>query len=218
MIQTIPANQVTLRTLKKQFGLQLSQDEQFFPEWRQADARLSDTEDEILERVKDNFLALMEDPPLLENTVKMVVLAPLLDLAGFYRQPFRIETEPSVTLEMEDEGMKIQGRINVLVQKHRLWLLVIESKRSDFAVSRAIPQALAYMLGNGDREALQMQDRTSPTFGMITNGNEFLFLKATRNPAVRYANSRLFSLLNPEPELGSVLQILKHLGEVAVGD
>ncbi|KPQ38772.1 MAG: putative type I restriction enzyme R protein [Phormidium sp. OSCR] len=210
MIQTIPANQVTLRTLKKQFGLQLSQDEQFFPEWRQADARLSEIEAQILERVKANFLALMEDPPLLENTVKMVVLAPLLDLAGFYRQPFRIETEPSVTLEMEDEGMVIQGRIDVLVQKHRLWLLVIESKRSDFAVSCAIPQALAYMLGNGDH--------TSSTFGMITNGNEFLFLKATRNPAARYANSRLFSLLNPEPELGSVLQILKHLGEVAVGD
>jgi predicted type IV restriction endonuclease len=160
--------------------------------------------------VTDDFLALMEDPPLLENTVKMVVLAPLLDLAGFYRKPFRIETEPSVTLEMEDEGMKIQGRIDVLVQKNRLWLLVIESKRSDFAVSRAIPQALAYMLGHGDR--------TSSTFGMITNGNEFLFLKATHQPRAQYANSRLFSLLNPDRELRSVLQILKRLGEVAVGD
>ena len=210
MIQTIPANQVTLRTLKEQFGLQLSPDGQFFPEWRQANARLSETEEQILERVTDNFLALMEDPPLLENTVKMVVLAPLLDLAGFYRKPFRIETEPSVTLEMEDEGMKIQGRIDVLVQKNRLWLLVIESKRSDFAVSRAIPQALAYMLGNGDR--------TSSTFGMITNGNEFLFLKATHQPRAQYANSRLFSLLNPDRELRSVLQILKRLGEVAVGD
>ncbi len=53
---------------------------------------------------------------------------------------------------------------------------------------------------------------------MITNGNEFLFLKATHQPRAQYANSRLFSLLNPEPELRSVLQILKLLGEVAVGD
>lgn len=208
MIQTIPANQVTLKTLKDQFGLQLRQDEQFFPEWRSTDLSLSETEEEILGRVKENFLALMDDPPLLENSVKMVVLAPLLDLAGFYRQPFRIETEPSVTLEMEDEGMVIQGRIDVLVQKHRLWLLVIESKRSDFAVSRAIPQALAYMLGN--------PNLTSPTFGMITNGNEFLFLKATHNPVAQYANSRLFSLLNPEHELRSVLQILKQLGQMAI--
>lgn len=33
---------------------------------------------------------------MLENSVNMVVLAPLLDWAGFYRQPFRIETETSV--------------------------------------------------------------------------------------------------------------------------
>lgn len=208
MIQTIPATQVTLRTLKEQFGLQLTQDGQFFPEWRQADSRLSETEEQNLDRVKDNFLALMEDPPLLENSVKMVVLAPLLDLAGFYRKPFRIETEPSVTLEMEDEGMVIQGRIDVLVQKNRLWLLVIESKHSDFAVTRAIPQGLAYMLGN--------PDRASPTFGMITNGNEFLFLKATQQPVVQYGNSRLFSLLNPDNELRSVLQVLKRLGQIAI--
>ena len=48
-----------------------------------------------------------------------------------------------------------------------------------------------------------------PTFGMITNGNEFLFLKTSQQ---EYANSRLFSLVNPDNELYSVLQLLKHLG------
>jgi hypothetical protein len=79
--------------------------------------------------------------------------------------------------------------------------LVIESKRSDFAVTRAIPQALAYMLSNSEM--------VQPTFGMITNGNEFLFLKTSQND---YANSRLFSLVNPNNELYKVLQILKYLG------
>ncbi|WP_353933065.1 type I restriction enzyme HsdR N-terminal domain-containing protein [Okeanomitos corallinicola TIOX110] len=142
-----------------------------------------------------------DDPPMLENTVKMVVLAPLLDLAGFYHKPFRIETETGVALEMEDEGTIIRGRIDVLVLKNRLWLLVIESKRSDFAVTRAIPQALAYMLGN--------EETVLPTFGMITNGNEFLFLKVLEH---KYANSRLFSLVNPDNELYRVLQVLKRLG------
>jgi predicted type IV restriction endonuclease len=102
---------------------------------------------------------------------------------------------------MKDEGAIIRGRIDVLVVKNQLWLLVIESKRSDFAVTRAIPQALAYMLS--DSEMVQL------TFGMITNGNEFLFLKTSQND---YANSRLFSLVNPNNELYEVLQILKHLG------
>jgi hypothetical protein len=83
--------------------------------------------------------------------------------------------------------------------------LVIESKRSDFAVTRAIPQALAYMLGN--------EETVLPTFGMITNGNEFLFLKVLKH---EYANSRLFSLVNPDNELYSVLQVLKRLGMEAI--
>jgi len=201
MTQAITAKDVTLRELKQNFGIQISQDPAFFPEWLEGFTSLSEEEHRLLDRVKANFLELMEDPPMLENTVKMVVLAPLLDLAGFYHKPFRIETETSIALEMEDEGTIIRGRIDVLVIKNRLWLLVIESKRSDFAVTRAIPQALAYMLSNS--EIVQ------PTFGMITNGNEFLFLKTSQN---EYANSRLFSLVNPENELYSVLQVLKHLG------
>ena len=82
---------------------------------------------------------------------------------------------------------------------------MIESKWSDFAVTRALPQALAYMLGDSKT--------TQPTFGMVTNGNEFLFLKVFHRPAVQYANSRLFSLINPEDDLDSVLQILKQLGQ-----
>ena len=201
MVQAIAAKDVTLRELKQNFGLQISQDPTFFTEWLDSFTPLREEEHHLLDRVKANFLELMEDPQMLENTVKMVVLAPLLDLAGFYHKPFQIETETAIALEMEDEGAIIRGRIDVLVLKNRLWLLVIESKRSDFAVTRAIPQALAYMLSN--LETLQ------PTFGMITNGNEFLFLKTSRN---EYANSRLFSLVNPNNELYEVLQILKHLG------
>ncbi len=207
-MQTIPATKITLRELKQIFGLQQAQESTFFPEWLEAHADLSETEQRLLERVKANFGELMEDPPMLENSVKMVVLAPLLDLAGFYYKPFRIEPETSVDLEIEDDGLIIRGRIDVLVLKNRFWLLVIESKRSDFAVTRAIPQALAYMLGN--------PETTQPTFGMITNGNEFLFLKCDHQPTAEYANSRLFSLVNSNNELYTVLQVLKRLGEVVV--
>lgn len=210
MAQTIAATEVTLRQLRQAFGLELAQDEHFFPEWSTADLPLNEAERHLLDRVKGNFMELMDDPPMLENSVKMVVLAPLLDLAGFYHKPFRIETEASIDIETSDEELVIRGRIDVLVLKNRLWLLVIESKRSDFSVTRAIPQALAYMLGK--------PETSQPTFGMITNGNEFLFLKAIRQPTAQYGNSRLFSLVNPNNELYLVLQILKRLGmEVTTG-
>ncbi len=205
MVRAIPATEATLRQLKQAFGLQASQDPDFFPEWTEASATPTEIEQVLLDRVKSNFIALMDDPPMLENSVKMVVLAPLLDLCGFYQQPFRIETETSTKIQMQDDGVVIRGRIDVLVLRQRLWLLVIESKRSDFAVTRALPQALAYMLANPERQ--------QPTFGMITNGSEFLFLKSSRLTSPEYANSRLFSLVNPGNELYSVFQVLKRLGK-----
>jgi hypothetical protein len=205
MIQAIPAAEATLRTLKQTLGLQSASNTPFFSEWQNAEDTLKDWDLRSLDRVKDNYLDLLEDPPVLENSVKMVVLDPLLDFAGFYRRPFRITTETSIDIELEDADIIIRGRIDVLVLSETLWIVVIESKRSDFAVTRAIPQTLAYMLRNPDQER--------STFGFITNGTEFLFLKAQRQPTAQYATSRLFSLINPGNELYSVLSILKQIAK-----
>ncbi|MGA1264129.1 MAG: type I restriction endonuclease [Prochlorothrix sp.] len=202
MIQAIPATEVTLRTLRQSLNLQTAPID-FFSEWQTDLPPLSALEQASLDRVRANFLDLLEDPPVLENSVKLVILAPLLDLAGLYRRPFRITTETSVDIYLEDEGTQIRGRIDILVISDFLWLVVIESKRSDFAVTRALPQTLAYLLAN------PQADR--PTYGLITNGSEFLFLKAQRSPTAQYATSCLFSLLNPGNDLASVLAILKHL-------
>ena len=199
----LAAQDVTLAQLKESFGVQQVHDPSFFPEWLQTGATLSPSEAQVLDRIKANFTSLMDAPPVLENSVKMVILAPLLDLLGFYQPPFTLRTEPSIESTTEDEGMKIRGRIDVLVLQNQLWITVIESKRSDFSVTRAIPQTLSYLLANPSPQ--------QPTFGLITNGNEFLFLKATRQPTAQYANSRLFSLINPNNELYQVLSILQYL-------
>jgi hypothetical protein len=52
----------------------------------------------------------------------------LLDLAGFYLKLLQIETEASIDVKMEDEGVIIRRRIDVLVLKEYLWLLAIQSK------------------------------------------------------------------------------------------
>lgn len=73
----------------------------------------------------------MQISPLLD-AIKLVILAPLLDLAKFYRPPFRIITEEFIEISTEDKGEIIRGRIDVLILQQQLWILVIESKRSDF--------------------------------------------------------------------------------------
>jgi hypothetical protein len=95
MAQTILEIDISLHELRTKFNLSQTEDEQFFREWQDSLPELSEAELRSLDRVKSNYRNLIEDPPLLENAVKMVVLSPLLDLAGFYQPPFRIETETS---------------------------------------------------------------------------------------------------------------------------
>jgi len=134
----------------------------------------------------------------------MVVLSPLLDLAGFYEPPFRVDGEVNMRVSAEDEGEVIQGSIDVLVIQAGLWVTVIEAKNSEFSLTKALPQALAYML------ASPKQDR--PLFGVVLNGSEFLFIKLVFGDVPKYGLSDVFSLLNRGNDLYSVLQILKRFG------
>jgi len=92
MVQTIQARNITLYDLETTFGIQLVEDENFFREWQDNLPEITDTEKQRLDRVKASFANLLKYPPLLENTVKMVVLSPLWDLADFYLSPFHRRT------------------------------------------------------------------------------------------------------------------------------
>jgi len=76
-----------------------------------------------------------------EEAVKIVVLSPLLDLAGFYQPPFEIETETPIRISAEDDGVIVKGNIDVLVVQKQFWILVIESKSTKFDVMTALLQA-----------------------------------------------------------------------------
>ncbi|HZG38856.1 MAG TPA: restriction endonuclease subunit R [Nodosilinea sp.] len=206
MLSVIPASQVSIDYLEKQYGLQESAQPDFFTEWKTDLGVLTGIEQQYLDRVKTHFKHLLKSPPLLENSVKMVVLSPLLDLAGFYDEPFRIKSEVGVEIAAQDENEVIRGRIDVLVLKDQFWILALESKRSDFDVNVAVGQALTYMLASPQPE--------TPAFAMISNGQSFLFLKLVHQPQPQYANSRLFSLVNPGNELYDVVSIMRHIGQV----
>jgi predicted type IV restriction endonuclease len=209
---TIQASKVTLGLLERQFGLSLTDDVQAFPEWQvagelepEALRALDDLRSVIDHRVKRNYTYLLKEPPVLEETVKLVVLSPLLDLAGFYQPPFRMRTEESVIVTSQDEdGVEIRGAIDAIVVLEKIWVVVIEAKMSDFSLTKALPQTLSYMLASPN----------VVTYGLVTNGSEFMFLKLTRgNGTAQYATSRVASLLAPGNELAIVLQGLQELGK-----
>ncbi len=206
MVQFIQAHNVGLAYLEERFSLQLAEDEAFFTEWFENLPEIKDLEKQDLDRIKLNFLRLVKRPPLSEETVKLVVLSPLLNLAGFYDEPFYMRGEESIRISAEDEGEIIRGRINVLVIQEQFWLLVIESKRSSFSLLEAVPQALVYMLANPNQD--------KPTFGLVTNGSDFIFVKLTKENQPKYATSDQFTLLKRQSELYQVLSVLKNLSQI----
>ncbi len=132
-----------------------------------------------------------------------MILSPLLDLAGFFQPPFSITTETSVEISAEDNDLIVRGRIDVLVLQQRFWILVIESKRTKFDVTAALPQALVYMLKNSQH------DRS--TFGFLLNGREFVFVKLQKADVRIYSRSYALSI-DRENDLEEVLAALKNIG------
>jgi hypothetical protein len=205
MVQTIRATDITLHDLETEFGLQLVENDPFFPEWQIDLPEITDLEKPLLDQIKVGYFNLIKYPPMLEDTVKMAVLGPLLSFAGFYRYPFHTKSEYSVRVSNVDKNVVVEGKIDVLVLKEKLWVMVIESKQAAFSIEAGLAQILAYMLANPDQE--------QPRFGMITTGGSFVFIKLVKNETPQYALSRIFELRNQGNELYTVLSVLKKFGQ-----
>jgi len=205
MTQTIAIEKVTLYELERKFGLQVAVDPRFFYEWQEDLPSLTIAERERLQRVQD-ISANLERRSVLENTVKMAIISPLLDLAGFFLPPFYVDTEASVEIFAEDMDTLLRGRIDVLVLVEQIWVLVIEAKRAGFSLKVGIPQVLSYMLASPHKD--------KPLFGLVSNGSSFAFLKLIKQDVPKYAKSKEF-ILDQDDGLGLTLQILKKLGAIA---
>lgn len=210
MVQTIQASVITIDELELRFGLNEVESDQFFREWQDDLPEITDLEKQMLDRVKAGYLNLLKNPPLLENAVRMAVLSPLLFFADFYLYPFHIKSEKSVRISAEDQGVIVEGKIDVSVLFQQLWVMVIESKQAAFSIEAGLAQILAYMLANPNPE--------KSSFGMITTGGSFIFVKLVKGETPQYALSDEFVLRKRGNELYSVLSILKRLGQLATNN
>jgi len=198
----------TLNDLQAQLGLQQTDDDRFFIEWFEDLAELEDWERSGLDRLRSRYLYHRGDGALLEGTVNFVVVSPLLELAGFLDPPFKLRSPETVAIEIEDPEETITGAIDVLLVRERLWILVLESKRTSIPVTAALPQVLAYMMA--------APEGNDPIFGLATNGDTFVFLKVDRRGTPQYDISESFTLLPRRNKFGEVLRVLKRLGREAI--
>lgn len=206
-ILTIAETIKTLGHIEEKLGIRLSDDRIFFLEWLNLPATLSNSDRDRLDRIRQNYLYQSTDGILLEETIKLVLLSPLLELAGFYQSPYKFRAEVSVEVEaIGDTDEILRGRIDAIVLQNRLWIVLIESKKATFDLELALPQTLAYMAAN------PQPDR--PLFGMITNGSSYLFVKLLDR---QYGTSDLFATrAQHRNNLYEVLEILRHFGSLAI--
>lgn len=191
----------SLAKAEAQFGLSRNDDPAFFSEWSSNLPELSTAEQQRLDLIKQRYLYHRQYGHLLEGAVNFIVIAPLLEMAGFYDPPFHLRSEASVRLEIEDEYDTIyQGRIDSLILQEHLWIVLVESKRTSFSVEVALPQAIAYMTANSQ------SDRAK--FGLVSNGAYSMFVKLHQS---QYSFSEDFSLNRHQNELYNVLRVLNRL-------
>lgn len=196
----------TLAEAEQRLNLARNEDEAFFSEWQTFLPQLSSTEQSALRELRQRYLYQRSEGQLLEGTVTLLLVSPLLAIAGLYDPPFRVRAEESVQLILSDEEEILQGRIDVLVLVNQIWVIVLESKKTALSVWTALPQTLAYLVANPQPER--------PSFGLVTNGDEILFVKLVQGSSRLYALSRVFAPFVSIHELTQALQVLKRMAEV----
>jgi hypothetical protein len=193
----------TIAEAERRFGLRRNENSDFFWEWQSTINNLNEKDEGQLADLRRRYVYHRSAGHLLENTVTLLLASPLLAIAGFYDPPFRVRAEESVRLVLQDSEEILQGRIDALVICDSFWVMILESKKTMLSIW----SALAYLMANPH------SDR--PSFGMLTNGDEMLFVKVSA-PA-QYGLSRIFSPFVANAELVTVLQILQQLGNLHKG-
>jgi hypothetical protein len=202
-IKPVSADKVDLRFLIEHFNLKYVQNLSFFSEW-QGDLPIVTAEQKSdLDVIKQGYLNLLDYPPLLESAVQVAVLGPMMFLGRFFLPPFHVRGEKSIKIENEDHGVKVNGKLDILLLRENFWVMAIESKRSEFSLEAGRAQILSYMLAN--------PDANRPSYGLVTSGGSFTFLKLTRGETNHYSLSRIFEVINPGNELYDVFAILKKI-------
>ena len=205
MTTTINAKNLTLSEVHRLFGFEKHYTNSFTSLLSLED--ITEHEQQEIIQIRDDFDDYISSDRVSEGLVKALTTFPLMRFAGFYRRPIKISLEQDIAeISIEDEDTIVRGSIDVLLLLQSFWVVAIEAKRAQYSVEAGLPQLLFYMLNDPSPEQV--------TFGLLTNGSSFRFIKMTKRDTPQYAVSKLFDIANPGNELYEVFRILKRLAGI----
>jgi hypothetical protein len=172
---------------------------------------LTEFEQQELMQIRDDFENYLIDGKVLEGQIKLLVISPLLRLAGFFHSPIKISLEQDIdNIVIEDEDTTITGRFDILaVNKDQptakdiaFWLLVIESKNSSVNSFEGLPQLLTY--------AHQSLEHQELVWGLTTNGMDYRFVLIRQGNPPTYQQMPILNLMDSESAI-QLLRVLKAI-------
>ncbi len=194
-----------LSIAKQELRITQSEDPSFFSEWQLDEPALSELDQVFLDRLKRRYQYYQEDGAITESTVNLILVSPLLEYLGLCDPPYKVRGERYVKIEIEDGERLLDGLIDFLVVQDSFWLVLLETKRYGFSVLQALPQTLAYMAGNSE----------TPTFGLITTGEDYLFVKLDQSAGLYDVSDKFTLSTRRGNELYRVVQVLRRLLEIS---
>jgi hypothetical protein len=206
---TLIAKKLTLKQVHELLHFEEHFDGSFTP-WLSLEP-LTEFEQQELVQIRNDFRSYLIEGKVLEGQIKLLVIAPLLRLAGFYRSPIKISLEQDIDdIVIEDEDTEIKGRFDILaVNKEQptaidvaFWVLVIESKNSSINAFEGLPQLLTYA-----HESLEHQ---KIVWGLTTNGMQYQFVLIRQGNPLTYQQMPLLNLMDSESAI-ELLQVLKAI-------
>lgn len=172
---------------------------------------LTEFEQQELAQIRDDFENYLIEGKVLEGQIKLLVIGPLLRLAGFFHSPIKISLEQDIdAIVVEDEDTKITGRFDILaVNKEQptatdvaFWLLVIESKNTSVNSFEGLPQLLTY--------AYQSLEPQELVWGLTTNGMDYRFVLIRQGNPPTYQQMPVLNLMESESAI-QLLEVLKAI-------
>jgi len=104
MTKTLTITEVvtSLNEAESRFNIRQSDHLDFFSEWQNNLPELTQSERETLDRIKTSYLYNSADGSMTEATVNLLLVSPLLYLAGFCDPPYKLKGEKSVEFTVEE--------------------------------------------------------------------------------------------------------------------
>ncbi len=169
---------------------------------------LTEFEQQELEEIRTYAHSYYAARKTSEGLSKLLILAPLLRLAGFYTSSITIHLEEKIAdILEEDKGTPIKGRMDILTLNQeteeevtQFCVLVLETNNRLLDSMEGLPRLLTY--------AYKILENRPFVWGLTTNGLGYQFVYIEQgNPPV-YQLLPDLSLFRPDSSI-QVLQVLK---------